>query len=65
MRGGDAVTASTVRARIPPTVDASDSDHFVELVLGEFKSLHAGNAVRFGLRPLEFAAWQERNQGHA
>jgi Fic family protein len=59
VRSGDALTASTVRARIPSTVDASDQDHFVDLVLGEFKSLHAGNAVRFGLRPLEFAAWKE------
>ncbi|WP_457328654.1 Fic family protein [Rhizobacter sp. P5_C2] len=65
VRGGDALTASAVRARIPSTVDVSDQDHFVDLVVGEFKSLHAGNAVRFGLRPLEFAAWQEGNKGHA
>lgn len=60
VRGGDALTASTVCARIPSTVEASDQDHFVDLVLTEFKGLHAGNAVRFGLRPLEFAAWKER-----
>lgn len=65
VRGGDALTASAVRARIPSTVDVSDQDHFVDLVVGEFKSLHAGNAVRFGLRPLEFAAWREENKGHA
>jgi hypothetical protein len=37
-----------------------DRAHFVTLALTEFKSLHAGNAVRFGLRPLEFAAWTGR-----
>lgn len=29
----------------------------VELVRHEFRALHEGNAVRFGLRPLEFAEW--------
>jgi hypothetical protein len=24
----------------------------------EFQALHPGNVVRFGIRPLEFAAWQ-------
>jgi hypothetical protein len=37
-----------------------DQPRFVALALEEFKTLHAGNAIRFGLRPLEFAAWQER-----
>lgn len=26
----------------------------------EFPTLHASNAVRFGLRPLELAAWPEK-----
>lgn len=59
VRNGDAVDEATVRARIPAAVATEDRTHFVTLVLTEFKSLHAGNAVRFGLRPLEFAAWQE------
>ena len=29
----------------------------------EFKSLHAGNAVRFGLRLLEFTAWKRAVEG--
>jgi hypothetical protein len=33
------------------------------LVLKEFASLHAGNAVRFGLGALELAAWQEMTAG--
>jgi hypothetical protein len=45
-----------------------DRNHFIELVLGEFKTLHPGNAIRFGIRSLELAAWQDknlRNGGHA
>jgi hypothetical protein len=34
------------------------------LALNEFNTLHAGNAIRFGLRPLEFAEWRERNTGN-
>ncbi len=34
------------------------------MVLEEFNTLHAGNAIRFGLRPIEFAAWLERNDGN-
>ena len=63
VRSGDAVDEATVRARIPSTVAIEDRTHFVTLVLTEFKSLHAGNAVRFGLRPLEFAAWREEKNG--
>jgi len=65
VRGGDSATASAVRVRMPSTVGAEDRDRFVDLVLAEFKSLHAGNAIRFGLRPLEFAAWQEKENGRA
>lgn len=36
---------------------------YAAVALAEFGNLHAGNVVRFGLRPLEFAAWQERNDG--
>lgn len=39
-----------------------DHDKFVELVLEELENLYDGNAIRFGVRPLEFAAWQEKNQ---
>ncbi len=52
---------ATARAKVPALVSATDHEHFVTLVLEEFKTLHAGNAIRFGLRPLEFAAWQEKN----
>jgi hypothetical protein len=49
-----------VVAIIPPEVAKEDRDKFVKLVLDEFENLHEGNAIRFGIRPLEFAAWQER-----
>jgi len=38
-------------------VEAVDRERFVALVLAEFKALHSGNAVRFGIRPLEYSAW--------
>ena len=42
----------------------ADKAHFVTLVLTEFKALHAGNAVRFGIGPLKLAAWRERHGHH-
>ena len=46
---------------MPADVAATERARFVELVLQEFRSLHEGNAVRFGLRPLEFADWLATN----
>ena len=55
------VNKTAIRAVMPTTVAKKDQSRFVALALEEFKTLHAGNAIRFALRPLEFAAWQERN----
>ena len=41
-------------------VSKEDRDKFVKLVLEEFENLHEGNAIRFGVRPQEFAAWQKK-----
>ncbi len=60
VRGGVAATAAQIADRIPTTVAKPDHARFVQLVLREFESLHAGNAVRFGIRPLELDAWQKR-----
>ncbi len=60
VRDGELMSEALVRGRIPATIPADERDHFFALVVEEFKALHVGNAVRFGLRPLEFAAWQER-----
>ena len=63
VQNDEAVTIATVNARLPPTVAALDTAHFTQLVLQEFAALHPGNAVRFGIRPLVFAAWKERRGG--
>ena len=47
---------------MPETVPEEDLERFVNLVIAEFQNLHAGNMVRFGLRPLEFADWQDNNK---
>ena len=63
IQNDEAVTIATVNARLPSTVAAADAAHFTQLVLQEFAALHPGNAVRFGIRPLVFAAWKERHGG--
>src|SRR5450830_1339056 len=61
VRSDEVATDVTLRARTPATVTDADKDHFIRLALAEFKTLHAGNAVRFGIRPLELAAWREQH----
>ena len=62
IRNAEPATDSVARARMPLAVLDVDRERFVALVLSEFKNLHAGNVVRFGLRPLEFAAWEEKHR---
>ena len=64
VRGGQPANKTALRTAMPATVVKKDQPRFVALALEEFKTLHAGNAIRFGLRPLEFAAWQDRNAEH-
>jgi Fic/DOC family len=52
-------TLRRLRALVPASVAVAQRDEFVRLVQSELRSLHAGNVVRFGLRPLEFEAWQQ------
>jgi hypothetical protein len=63
VKNNEAATAAAVNARVPATVAVADKAHFTQLVLEEFAALHAGNAVRFGIRPLELAAWQDLHSG--
>ena len=63
VKNNQAATAATVNAWMPATVAAPDKAHFTQLVLEEFAALHPGNAVRFGIRPLELAAWKDRLDG--
>ena len=60
VRDGQPAVETAILTIMPTTVVQEDQPRFVALALEEFKTLHAGNAIRFGLRPLEFAAWQER-----
>ena len=60
VRGGLSVSETAIQAVMPNTIAVEDQLRFVILTLEEFKALHAGNAIRFGLRPLEFAAWQKK-----
>lgn len=50
-----------VSTKVPPAVAVADRDHFIQLVLEEFAALHPGNAVRFGIRPLELTTWREKH----
>jgi hypothetical protein len=54
------ITEAAIRKAIPASVIPAEREHFVQLVAEEFKTLHTGNAVRFGLRPLEIQEWQAR-----
>ncbi len=58
VRNGKAATEASVLAVLPNSIPTEDREHFVQLVLKEFEGLHAGNAVRFGLRPLELLGWK-------
>ena len=61
MRGGLPANETAIRSTMPATEIHEDQLRFVDLAMEEFKALHSGNAIRFGLRPLEFAAWLERD----
>ena len=64
VRSDEAATDAAVSARTPPAVPDADKAHFIALVLAEFKALHAGNAVRFGIGPLELSTWQTSHGRH-
>lgn len=61
VRSGATADTATIRALVPDAVAAEDRERFITLVREEFMSLHPGNAIRFGLRPLEYAAWRAAN----
>ena len=59
IKSGKSVDVNNINSIIPDTVLLEDRDRFVDLIITEFKTLHVGNVVRFGIRPLEFKAWQD------
>lgn len=65
VRQNEPATVDAVRHRIPIAVKKEDQEHFVELVHGELKTLHQGNVIRFGIRPLEFSAWYEKHNNQS
>ncbi|MDD5329784.1 MAG: Fic family protein [Sulfuricella sp.] len=62
VRGGLPATIEAIRQSMPASVAPDDREGFSRLVLKEFRTTHVGNAVRFGLRPLEFEAWKQQNR---
>ena len=62
VRHDEAPTKRSIRRHTPPEVPRADLDRFIALVQAEFGALHAGNAVRFGIRPLALAAWQRKHR---
>ena len=64
IRSGKLADVGNVNLVMPNTVLEEDRERFVQLIIAEFENLHAGNVVRFGLRPLEFKAWQETVNMH-
>ena len=56
-RGWTLDDAAITRAT-PAAVEPGDRSRFSALVHAEFATLHEGNVIRFGLRPLEWAAWR-------
>jgi len=62
VRQDESATEQTILRKMPATVLPAEHGHFVQMVLAEFDALHSGNAVRFGIRPLELAAWQNRHR---
>ena len=59
VRGGQPINEARVNSMLPGSVQPEYREHFTRLVLKELAGLHAGNAVRFGLRPLEMLDWKQ------
>jgi hypothetical protein len=62
VKEGMAADEMSIMAGIPNSVSTEDKQRFIILIKNELKTLHAGNAIRFGLRPLEFSVWQQQYQ---
>lgn len=58
VRRGLPLSQATLARVTPAALAGEQRTRFKALVRDEFKSLHAGNVIRHGLRPLEFNAWR-------
>ncbi|MEJ7686820.1 MAG: Fic family protein [Variovorax sp.] len=54
----------SIAAVLPRSLPDAEQERFAALIRAEFSTLHDGNAVRFGLRPLEFASWKLAHPAH-
>ncbi len=61
VRSGVPADPGQIGVRLPKSVAADDRERFIAVAMEEFRNLYPGNVIRFGLRPLELAAWQDRN----
>lgn len=59
VRSNQETTEANILAVLPNSIPTEDRNHLVQLVLKELDGLHAGNAVRFGLRPLDLLDWKQ------
>lgn len=53
------VTEEAIMGFVPKNIPTEETERFMRLVLDELPLLYEGNALRFGLRPLEVAAWRK------
>jgi Fic family protein len=60
VQNNQTVNENTIRQHLPVSIAETDRPRFMTLVQQEFKTLHAGNAIRFGIRPLAFEGWKGR-----
>ena len=58
VKQGLRVDDATLERVTPAEVAPDDKVRFAALVRAELDAVHEGNAVRFGLRPLEFVEWR-------
>lgn len=59
VNGQKPVAKNAVSEAVPTAVAETDHERFVQMVLEELENLYEGNALRFGLRPLEVNVWRK------
>jgi Fic family protein len=57
---GLALSEPSWRKYCATSLPAEVTEKFFQLVVKEFDSLHEGNVIRFGLRPLEYSSWRDQ-----
>jgi Fic family protein len=60
VQNGLALSEPSWRTYCATSLPAGVAEKFFQLVEREFDSLHEGNVIRFGLRPLEYSSWRDQ-----